>query len=186
MADVVLISKVSGAAAGAVEEIERAVRTANPDTDILHGDLKVTLSDAAAVRGRRVLVVEDGPTITHGGMAYGAGYVAAKAAGAAEIIDPRPHAAPEIARTYARYGHIGPVLPAVGYYAAQLDGLAATIAAAKADVVVVATPIRLERLIAIDALVVHATYAYADRDRPGLDGVIDAFCARLKAGGGGR
>jgi predicted GTPase len=186
MADIVLISKVSGATAGAVEGIERAIRAANPGAGVLHGDLEVTLSDAAAVRGRRVLVVEDGPTITHGGMAYGAGYVAAKGAGAAEIIDPRPYAAPEIAKTYARYDHIGPVLPAVGYYAAQIEGLTATIAAAKPDVVVVATPIRLERLIAIDRPVVHATYAYADRGRPRLDDIIDRFCARVRAGRGER
>ncbi|MFM2129745.1 MAG: hypothetical protein RL477_1291 [Pseudomonadota bacterium] len=178
MADHVLIMKVAGARADAVAAIERTVRAANPAASILHGDLAVTLADAAAVTGRRVLVIEDGPTVTHGGMAFGAGLVAARAAGAAEIVDPRPFAAGEIAATYAAYPHIGPVLPAVGYFPAQLDGLAATIAAAPADVVVIATPVRLEKLIAIDKPVVHAAYAFAGRESPGLDGLIDGFCAR--------
>ena len=182
MADVVLVNKVSGAPDGAVARIEAAVRVANPGAAILHGDLAVSVPDPAAVRGKRVLVIEDGPTITHGGMAHGAGFVAAKAAGAAEIVDPRPYAAPEIAKTYARYGHIGPVLPAVGYFPAQLDALAATIRAVPADVVLVATPIRLETLIKIDKPVVHVSYTYADVDRPGLNSVIDGFCARIGAG----
>ncbi len=183
LADHVLIMKVADADARAVSAVEDAVRTANPQAGILHGDLAVTLSDAAALRGKRVLVVEDGPTITHGGMAYGGGFVAAKAAGAGEIVDPRKHAVGEIAATYARYPHIGAVLPAVGYFPAQLDDLAATVRAVPADVVVVATPIRLENLIAIDKPVVHATYAFAGREKPGLDGVIDAFCSRIAAGG---
>lgn len=178
MADHVVIMKVAGAPPGAVADVERAIRAANPQAGVLHGDLEVTLADAAAVRGKRVLVIEDGPTITHGGMAYGAGFVAARAAGAAEIVDPRSHAAGEIAATYAAYPHIGPVLPAVGYFAAQLDALAATIAAAPADVVVIATPVALEKLIPIAKPVVHVSYAFAGRESPGLDGLIDGFCAR--------
>lgn len=185
MADHVLIMKVSGAQAEAVAGIEAAVRAANPRAGILHGDLAVTLSDPAAVRGRRVLVIEDGPTITHGGMAHGAGYVGALSAGAAEIIDPRPFAAPELVRTYDRYPHIGPVLPAIGYYPDQRDDLARTIAATPADVVVIATPIRLESLIRIDRPVVHATYSFAGRESPGLDGLVDGFCSRFLAGRGG-
>jgi len=182
MADHVLIMKVAGAAPSAVKAVEAAVRAVNPKAGILHGDLAVTLSDAAALRGKRVLVIEDGPTITHGGMAYGGGFVAAKAAGAGEIIDPRKYAVGEIAATYARYPHIGAVLPAVGYFPAQLDDLAATVRAVPADVVVVATPIRLENLIAIDKPVIHATYAFAGREAPGLDGIVDSFCASLDAG----
>jgi predicted GTPase len=179
MADHVLINKVAGAAPANVKAIEQAVAAVNPKANILHGDLLVTLDDSAALEGRRVLVVEDGPTITHGGMPYGAGYVAAKRAGAQEIIDPRAHAVPEIAKTYARYPHIGAVLPAVGYYPAQLSGLAETIAACRADVVVVATPIRLESLIDIRSPVVHAAYAFSERDQPGLAGIVDDFCAPI-------
>lgn len=129
--------------------------------------------------GRRVLVIEDGPTITHGGMATGAGFVAASRAEAAEIIDPRPFATGEIAQTFAKFPHIGPVLPAVGYYPAQLEALAATIRNSKADTVVIATPIRLETLIRIDLPVVHVAYAFEDLDRPGLGDVVAAFCEGL-------
>jgi predicted GTPase len=152
------------------------VAAVNPGAGILRGDLSVTLSDAGLVRGRRVLVIEDGPTITHGGMATGAGFVAATRAGAGEIIDPRPFAAAEIAKTFAKYPHIGPVLPALGYYPAQLEALAATIRDSNADTIVVATPIRLETLIPIDQPVVHVTYEFEDLDRPGLGDVIAAFC----------
>ncbi len=179
MADHVLINKVGGAARGAVAGIEAAAAAVNPTAGILHGDLSVTLSDSGMVRGRRVLVIEDGPTITHGGMATGAGFVAATGAGAGEIIDPRPFAAAEIAKTFTKYPHIGPVLPALGYYPAQLDALAATIRDSGADTVVVATPIRLETLIAIDLPVVHVAYAFEDLERPGLGDVIAAFCDGL-------
>jgi predicted GTPase len=179
MADHVLINKVEGAAPNAVDSIEQAIVVANPRAGILHGNLEVTLDDPAALKGRRVLVVEDGPTITHGGMAYGAGFVAAKRAGAEEIIDPRSWAAPEIAKTFAHYPHIGAVLPAVGYYPTQLAGLAETIAACRADIVVVATPIRLEALIDIASPVVHASYVFSECERPGLAGVISNFCARI-------
>ncbi len=179
MADHVLINKVGGAARGVVAGIEAAVAAVNPRAGILRGDLSVTLSDAGLVRGRRVLVIEDGPTITHGGMATGAGFVAATRAGASEIIDPRPFAADEITKTFDKYPHIGPVLPALGYYPAQLDALAATIRDSGADAVVIATPIRLETLISIKQPVVHVAYAFDDLDRPGLGDIIAAFCDGL-------
>ncbi len=183
MADHVLINKVGGAPAEAVAAVEHAARAINPRAGILHGDLVVALGDAAAVKGRRVLVIEDGPTVTHGGMSYGAGLVAARAAGAAEIVDPRRYAVAEIAATFARYPHIGPVLPAVGYYPAQLAALEATIAACPVDVVVVATPIRLEALIRIAQPVVHATYTFAERDVPGIAGIVTRFCETRGLGG---
>jgi predicted GTPase len=186
MADQVLIMKVGGAPVEDVNAIETAARTANPRVGILHGDLAVTLDDAAAVKGKCVLVVEDGPTITHGGRPTGAGFAGATAAGAASIIDPRPFVGEELAKTFARYPHIGPVLPAVGYYAAQLSALEQAIARVPADVVVLATPARLENLIEINQPVVRASYAFADADGPGLAGVVAAFVERLRTAAPGR
>ncbi len=135
----------------------------------------MTLDRSELVGGRRVLVVEDGPTITHGGMAYGAGYVAATAAQPAEIVDPRDFAVGEIATVYQAYPHIGPVLPAVGYNAAQLQALRDTINAAAADVVVSATPCDLEKLIDLQAPVIRARYEFAETGEPGLVDLVEAF-----------
>jgi len=131
------------------------------------------------VPGKRVLVVEDGPTITHGGMAYGAGFVAASAAGAAEIVDPRRFAVPEIAAVYAQYPHIGRVLPALGYGVGQLAALRETIARAEADVVVSGTPVDLGALVAIDKPVVRARYEFQELDQPRLGDIVDQLVARL-------
>ena len=138
------------------------------------------------IRGRRVLVIEDGPTITHGGMAYGAGLVAARAAGAAEIVDPRASAPPEIAAIFAAYPHIGNVLPAVGYNPAQLHAIVTAINRADADVVVAATPIDLTRLIRVDKPIVRARYAFAEVDEPRLATVVDRFLDRRATGTGAR
>ncbi|MBX6376040.1 MAG: GTPase, partial [Acetobacteraceae bacterium] len=136
MADVVVVAKANAAPEADVRRVARAVRARNPTAPVLRGASVVRLDDPAAVRGRRVLVVEDGPTLTHGGMPHGAGYAAARAAGAAEIVDPRASATPEIAAVFAAWPHLGPVLPAMGYDAAQLRGLAQTIARSTAEVVV--------------------------------------------------
>jgi predicted GTPase len=122
--------------------------------------------------------VEDGPTITHGGMAYGAGYLAAIRGGAATVVDPREVASPALRALFAGYPHIGRVLPAVGYDTRQLEELRDTINRAEADVVVAATPIDLAALIAVDKPVVRARYEYADAGEPMLGSVIDAFLAQ--------
>jgi len=178
MADVAVINKVDVAPAADVEEAIERFREVNPCAAILRAASPVQLSDAAAVRGRRVLVVEDGPTTTHGGMPFGAGYVAANAAGAAAIVDPRSTAVGEIKAVFERYPHIGPVLPAIGYYPEQLQALAATIDAADADVVVSATPLDLARLIGTDKKVVRARYEFADAGEPTLGSIVDNFLAR--------
>lgn len=177
MADVVLLAKADAADPGAVQQVMDSARRANPDAVIVRGSMPVRLDDAAAVHGKRVLVVEDGPTITHGGMPHGAGYVAALAAGAAAIVDPRASAAPAIAAVYAQYPHIGPVLPATGYSAAQLEALRQTINHARADVVVAATPIDLAALIALELPLVRACYEFVDSERPGLAAELDRFLA---------
>jgi predicted GTPase len=175
MADLLLVNKVDAASAEQVQTAIDGLRAVNPTAPILRARSPVQLDDPAAVGGRVVLVVEDGPTITHGGMAYGAGYVAAIAAGAASIVDPRLSAAPEIRAVFRAYPHIGPVLPAVGYGPAQLAALASTINASTAEVVVSATPMDLARLVQIDKTVIRARYQYAEDGSPGLSSFVDAF-----------
>jgi len=183
MADVVVIAKTDAAAAADVQRVADACRRINPRAPVLRAASPIRLDDARAVRGRRVLVVEDGPSTTHGGMPYGAGYVAAVRAGAERIVDPRPYAAPQIAAAYARYAHLGPVLPALGYSPAQVEALRATIAAVPADVVVSGTPIDLAALIRPDKPVIRARYEYAEAETPGLAGEIEKFLERLNASG---
>jgi predicted GTPase len=146
-ADIVVVNKVDSAPAISVGRAIEAVRRVNAGAPLVRGALPVRLDDPGRVRGRRVLVVEDGPTMTHGSMPYGAGFVAATAAGAAAIVDPRPAAAPAVRDVFSAYPHIGPVLPAVGYSGAQVEALRRTIDKADADVVVAAIPVDLARLL---------------------------------------
>ncbi len=179
MADVIVVNKIDSAHPGAVERVIAGARAVNPRAQIVRTASPPHLDDASAVRGKRVLIVEDGPTLTHGGMPHGAGWVAAIRAGAAELVDPRASAAPEIAEVFARYPHIGPVLPAVGYGEAQRAALRSTIEASAAEVVVSATPIDLARLLALDRPVVRVRYELEDVDEPGLAARIDAFVTAL-------
>jgi len=177
MADIIVVAKVNSASSADIQRVTETVRSVNARATIVRGASPVEADDPEAMRGRRVIVVEDGPTITHGGMAYGAGYVAATQAQAAEIVDPRSIAAGEIAAVYARYPHIGPVLPAMGYSPAQLDALQETISASAADVVVVATPCDLSKLIAIDKPIVRVRYEFAEMGTPGLGSLVEDFLA---------
>ena len=127
MADIVVVSKTDAAHPADAERVIASARRANPKASVVRAALSIRLDDPQAVRGRRVLVVEDGPTVTHGDMPWGAGYLAAKHAGARAIVDPRAFAAPGIASVYEQYPHIGPVLPAEGYSSAQLEALRQTI-----------------------------------------------------------
>jgi predicted GTPase len=181
-ADVIVVNKVDAASAAQVTRAVEVARDVNPRAQLVRGASPVRLDDPAAVRGRRVLVVEDGPTITHGQMPHGAGFVAATAAGAT-VVDPRPAAAaaPALAVVLAQYPHIGPVLPALGYSREQLDALRATIARVDADVVVAATPVDLGRVLAIDKPIVRARYEFAETASPGLGGAVDDWLARLPA-----
>jgi len=180
MADVVVLAKVNSAAAADVQRVSDNVREISPGTMIVRGASPVKLRDPTAVHGKRVLVVEDGPTITHGGMSYGAGYVAATQAQAAEIVDPRSTAVGEIADAYARYPHIGRVLPALGYHPAQLEALRETINAAAADVVVAATPCDIGALIEIDKPIVRTDYEFAEVGEPRLSDLIESFLKEEK------
>ena len=178
MADLVVVNKVDAASAAGVQAVIDEVRAINGRATVLRAASPVRLDDPEAVRGRRVLVVEDGPTITHGGMPYGAGYVAATAAGAGVIVDPRASASPSIRELFARHPHIGPVLPAVGYDREQLDALRETIDRAGVDVVVAATPLDLGALIDLRTRVVRARYEFVDAGWPTLASMVDGFLAR--------
>jgi predicted GTPase len=177
-ADVIVVNKVDAASREQVERAIAAARAVNVRARLVRAASPVRLDDPAAVRGRRVVVVEDGPTITHGQMPHGAGFVAATAAGAI-VVNPKPAAAPALAEVFSRYPHIGPVVPAVGYSAEQLEGLRATIARVEADVVVAATPVDLAHLVPIDKRVVRARYEFAETETPGLGGCVDDWLARL-------
>jgi predicted GTPase len=172
LADVVVVNKVDTADPADVERVLAAVTRVVPDAVVIRAESPVTLEGEQSLAGQRVLVVEDGPTLTHGGMPFGAGTVAARAAGATEIVDPRPFAVGSIATTYAAYPGTGAVLPAMGYGAAQLADLAATIRAADVDVVVSGTPMDLGRLIDVGHPMRRASYALWEVGRPTLADVL--------------
>jgi len=179
-ADVVVITKVSGAAPGAVATVRRNAAELAPRAAVLEGDLAVSVERPEAVAGRRVLVVEDGPTLTHGGMAFGAGTVAARACGARELIDPRPFATGTIAEAFSRHPHIGAVLPALGYSAEQRGELAETIVRSGAEVVVDASPSRLDRFLALSIPVARVRYRFEQRSGPPLLDLVEEAVARAR------
>ena len=180
-AQVLVINKVSTADPEAVALVRRNLTALNPRAVIVEADSPVTLSDPQAVAGKRVLVIEDGPTLTHGEMAYGAGVIAARQHGAAEIVDPRAHAVGSLADTYRKYPGTGPVLPAMGYGEAQIKDLEATVRATPCDAVVIGTPIDLRRLIAFDRPAVRVTYDLAERGRPDLAELLEPLAAASRA-----
>ena len=177
MADVFVVNKIDSAPPSDVDLLERELRAVNARAAIVRAASPIRLDDPSAVKGRRVLVIEDGPTITHGGMPYGAGYLAAVAAGA-DVIDPRLSASLEIQQVFKAYPHIGKVLPAVGYDAIQLAALKATIDDSAADVVVSATPIDLAQLVRPRKRVVRARYEFAEAGDARLSSIVEAFVAR--------
>ncbi|MCL7937206.1 MAG: cyclic 2,3-diphosphoglycerate synthase [marine benthic group bacterium] len=168
MADAILINKVDTASLEGVELARRIAAELNPGALVIEGASPLFVEDGESIRGKRALVVEDGPTLTHGEMAYGAGWVAARRYGASEIVDPRPFAVGSIADTYARYPTTGDVLPAMGYGEKQVAELEDTIRAADADVVVVGTPIDLTRLIDFDKPSVRVRYELQEIGSPTL------------------
>ena len=174
-ADVLVINKVRTAQTEDVATLLEAAAHFNPTATVIQTASQITAEDPAALDGARVLVVEDGPTVTHGGMTYGAGALAARRHGAAELIDPRPYAVGSVAATMAENPHLTEVLPAMGYSEEQLADLAATIRATPCDLVVIGTPIDLTHLLDIDVPSVRVTYAIEDVSSPTLDDVIGEF-----------
>jgi predicted GTPase len=174
MADVVVLNKTDSADEWAVEQVIGDVRSVNARAVIVRATSPVTVEPGPSLAGRRVLVIEDGPTITHGGMPYGAGTVAANAAGA-ELVDPRPYAVGSIADTFAAYPTIGRVLPAMGYGEVQLAELGATVRAADCDAVVIGTPMDLGRLVDLGHPARRVTYDLAEVGSPTLADVLAPY-----------
>jgi predicted GTPase len=177
MADVVLINKVGSAEPDQIAQVESSIRELNPQAMVIKADSAITLSEPELVEGKRVLVIEDGPTLTHGGMKFGAGVVAARAAGAAEIVDPRPYAKGSLAEVFRRYD-VGSVLPAEGYSPAQLAELEETIAATPCDTVVIGTPMDLRHVIRLTRPAVRVTYELEEIGEPTLDEALRTFLHR--------
>ncbi len=173
MAHIAVISKVDTAGLAQIEQVRRNIVRINPAADILLAELAVMVDQAERIRGRRVLVVEDGPTLTHGGMPFGAGTIAAQKFQAAAVVDPRPFARGSLRRVYETYPHIGAVLPAMGYSPEQVADLEQTIAAAEVDLVVFATPIQLPRVLSIDKPTLRVRYEYRDHGEPTLTEVLE-------------
>ena len=177
-AQVVVVNKVNSAPPENVDKVIGNVRATNPDALLVKTESLIAVSDGERIRGKRVLVVEDGPTLTHGGMATGAGVEAARRFGAAELIDPRPFSQGAIRETYSAYPHLGPILPALGYYPDQFRDLQATVAAVPADVVVSATPFSLDELIKVDKPMVRVTYELGETGEPKLSDYVRTFLRR--------
>ena len=174
-ADLVVINKADTATADSIARVRETVAAVNEDTRVVVCDSNVTVDDPSVIAGKRVLVIDDGPTLTHGGMAWGAGKVAADRFGAREIVDPRPFATGSIAALYERFPHLGHVVPAMGYYPAQIAELQQTVQRCDCDAVIVGTPIDLGRLIDLGRPSVRVRYELADRDGPTLRAEIEDF-----------
>lgn len=179
-AQVVVINKVDTAAPENVATVRRNIQQANPKAQIIETACRVSVENPELIRGKRVLVVEDGPTLTHGEMQYGAGVVAARQSGAAELVDPRPYAVGSIRGTFERYSHLTTLLPAMGYGAAQRHELEETINRTPCDVVVIATPINLGQILKIKHPSVRVGYEIEERSQPGVTELIAEFVQKVQ------
>jgi len=174
MADVVIINKVDTAEPDDVEKVKASILNANPDAKIIEAESPVVVKDdVSQIKGKRVLVVEDGPTLTHGEMNYGAAYVAAKEHGAGEIIDPRPYAVGSIKEVYKKYTHLENILPAMGYGKTQMRELKETIEKTPCDLVLIGTPIDLARHLKFNKPSLRITYYLKERTTPNLKEIIE-------------
>jgi predicted GTPase len=177
---VLVINKVDTASPENVQTVRENLRRINPKAVVIEAESPISLDDPEAIRGRRVLVVEDGPTLTHGEMAYGAGWVAAKRFGAQEIIDPRPFAIGTIAATYAKYPTTGAVLPAMGYGEKQVRELEQTINNSGAELVIIGTPIDLARLLDLNKPTQRVRYELREIGEPTLANLLSQRFGRKK------
>jgi len=173
MADVCVVNKVDSATQEGIDAVLESIHLHNPDSKVVLAASPFQIEgDPEEIRGKRVLAVEDGPTLTHGEMTYGAAVLAARQHGAAELIDPREHAVGTIADTFAAYPHVGPLLPAMGYGRRQMKDLRATIRASNPDLVLIGTPIDLRRLIDLDTPALRVTYKLQEVGEPTLEDVL--------------
>ncbi len=172
LADIAIINKVDSAPVENVEKVRRTIEAHNPEATIVLADSELLAEDPERIKGKRVLVVEDGPTLTHGEMAYGAGVIAARRFGAASLADPRPYLAGTLKETFQKYPNIGTLLPAMGYSPQQIKDLETTINDCPCDLVVLATPVDLLHLLTIDKPTVRIRYEYKDNSRPTLEELL--------------
>ena len=178
MADVVLVdNKLGSASEEQVNQLMAAVDSVNPNATVIRADSVVTLGPGPRLAGKPVLVIEDGPSVTHGGMAWGAGTVAARDGGAAALVDPRPWAVGSLAQTMQEYPHLGPVLPAMGYSEQQLRDLEETINAVECEVVIAGTPVDLGRLIHSRHPIRQVSYGLSELGEPTLAQVLAPIIA---------
>ncbi len=175
LADVVVINKMDSADAEGIEIVRRNISSQNPDAIVIDGASTLDMDDPSVVRGKKVLVVEDGPTLTHGEMKIGAGVVAAQKFGAAGLVDPRPYIVGRLSETFEKYPDIGTVLPAMGYGEQQLKDMETTINKTECDAVVIGTPIDLNRIIKINKPNTRVYYNLQEIGRPNFTGVLDDF-----------
>lgn len=180
LADVVVINKIDSADAEDVSEVRTNIARYNPRAAVIDAASPIAVDGWEKIRGKKVLVVEDGPTLTHGEMTYGAGIVAAEKFGAAELVDPRPYAVKSIAATFDKYPDIGVLLPAMGYGAGQVKDLETTINRTKCDLVIIGTPIDLTRLIKIKKPSVRVSYSLQEIGHPDLSSVLTNFLSEQK------
>ena len=178
LADVFVINKEDTAKPEDIKTVEENLKRLNPKAKIIHANSPVSVQNPELIKDRRVLVIEDGPTLTHGEMKYGAGIVAAKKFGAKEIVDPRPYLKGELIKTFEKYPEIGTLLPAMGYSKQQIADLEATINACDCDSVVIATPINLGKLVNINKPHTRVTYELEEKTRPGLKELIEEMLAK--------
>jgi len=174
-ADVAVINKIGSAAPEGIDAVRRSIHELNPNAVVVDAASPLFVDEPEKIRGQRVLAIEDGPTLTHGEMKYGAGVLAARRYGAAEIVDPRPYAVGRLKETFEAYPEIGTLLPAMGYGEEQMKDLGETIAATPADVVLVATPIDLRRIIKIDKPALRVHYELQEIGKPDLEDVLARF-----------
>jgi predicted GTPase len=172
MADIAIINKVDTASLAQVERVRRNIEQYATKAKIILSESPVIVSDPELIKGKKVLVVEDGPSLTHGDMPYGAGAIAAKTYGARELVDPRPFAEGSIREIYIRYPHTGPVLPAMGYSRNQIHDLESTINSVDCDLILFATPIQLSRILTLYKPTIRVRYEYQDHNRPTLEDVL--------------
>lgn len=172
LADVAIINKVDTADPAEVETVRKAIAVNNPAAGIILTNSPITVEQPETVRGKKVLVVEDGPTLTHGGMAYGAATLAAQKLGAGELIDPRPYAVGSIRDTFAQYAHLEKLLPAMGYGATQIKELEQTINSSPAEAVLIGTPIDLRRIMTLEKPAVRVKYALEEIGTPQLAALL--------------
>jgi len=180
MADVVVINKIDSADFENIQIVRRNIEKVNPKAMVIDAASTLSVTKPELIKGKRVLVIEDGPTLTHGEMKIGAGIVAAHRFGAAETVDPRNNAVGKLAETYKTYPNIGKLLPAMGYGEQQMKDLAATIDKTDCDSVVIATPIDLQRVVKIKKPCTRVEYELQEIGKPNLENVLDDFVKKIK------